>query len=435
MEGPARPLSAEDLSILALENDIVAGHTCKVIMLGEGVSAERVRALLAARIARAPELALRLQSVDGAPCWVPVADVDLNAHVVTDGEAALDGGGLRGEVARIFAERLDRSRPLWRIDVIPEIVGGAGALVWRIHHALADGATAMRVANAVLWDVVDRAEPTPGPKSARRQAAGGDGEHGRTSSHKRRLGGLATAAREAPRPWRRSPFDGPVGGERAIAFASTALASLRRATGEVAGATVNDAVLALVAGGLRRWLEDHHGSLGTMRVKVPVSLHGDAHPGGASEPGNRDSFFCLDLPLTSQSPLARLAAIHGATKVRKDCHDAQHIDKLTRQLGDASPRLRRFAEKALANPRSFALNVSNVRGPAEPVHVDGVPVQAMYSIAEIRERHALRIAVVSFAGALEFGLCADPSLLPQVERMAKGIEAEAQALTDSVVRV
>ena len=121
--------------------------------------------------------------------------------------------------------------------------------------------------------------------------------------------------------------------------------------------------------------------------------------------------------------------------MRKDCHDAQHIDKLTRQLGDASPRLRRFAEKALANPRSFALNVSNVRGPAASVHVDGVPVRAMYSIAEIRERHALRIAVVSFAGALEFGLCADPSLLPQVERLAKGIEAEGEALADSVVGV
>jgi diacylglycerol O-acyltransferase len=435
MDVSARPLSAEDLSILALENDVVAGHTCKVIMLGEGVSADRVRAMLASRIARAPELALRLQAVDGAPCWIPVAEVDLDAHVVTNSKGALDGRGLRGEVARIFAQRLDRSRPLWRIDVIPEIVGGAGALVWRIHHALADGSTAMRIANAVLWDAGTRAEPAPAPKPAR-QLAGKDGDHGRTISSERRFGGLATAVREAPRPWRRSPFDGRVSGERAIAFASAGLASLHRATHEVERATINDAVLALVAGALRRWLEDRHGSLGAVRVKVPVSLHGDAHAGGgAAEPGNRDSFFCLDLPLTARSPLARLATIRDATRVRKDCHDAQHIDKLTRQLGDASPRLRRFAEKALANPRSFALNVSNVRGPAESVNVDGVTVRAMYSVAEIRERHALRIAVVSFAGALEFGLCADPALLPNVERLAQGIEAEAQALADSVVRV
>src|SRR5436190_22611946 len=105
MEGPARPLSAEDLSILALENDIVAGHTCKVIMLGEGVSAERVRAMLATRIARAPELFMRLQSFDGATCWAPVADLDLDAHVAASSKVALDGSALRGEVARIFAER------------------------------------------------------------------------------------------------------------------------------------------------------------------------------------------------------------------------------------------------------------------------------------------------------------------------------------------
>src|SRR5205814_548811 len=122
------------------------------------------------------------------------------------------------------------------IDVISEIVGGAGALVWRIHHALADGSTAMRIANAVLWDAGDRRDSAPAPKPARRQSAGGDGDPGRAISSKRRLGGLATAMREAPRPWRRSPFDGRVGGDRAIAFASTALASLRRATGEVAGA-------------------------------------------------------------------------------------------------------------------------------------------------------------------------------------------------------
>jgi hypothetical protein len=97
--------------------------------------------------------------------------------------------------------------------------------------------------------------------------------------------------------------------------------------------------------------------------------------------------------------------------------------------------LRRFAERALANPRSFALNVSNVRGPAQAVRVDGVPVRAMYSIAEIGERHALRIAVVSFAGALQFGLCADPELIPDVHRLARGLEDEARALAGSVVRV
>ena len=96
-----------------------------------------------------------------------------------------------------------------------------------------------------------------------------------------------------------------------------------------------------MAGGLRRWLEAHHGHLGSVRVKVPVSLH--ARPGprprrrrGRPDAGNRDSFFCVDLPLGSSDPLERLAAIRGATRVRKQGHDAQHIDSLMREL--AAPR-------------------------------------------------------------------------------------------------
>jgi len=121
MDAPVRALSAEDLNILALENDVVAGHTCKVIMLREGISAERLRAMLASRISRAPELSMRLEKVEGAFCWVPTADIDLQAHVVAcETGGALDGAGLRCEVARIFAQRLDRSRPLWQVHVVGE---------------------------------------------------------------------------------------------------------------------------------------------------------------------------------------------------------------------------------------------------------------------------------------------------------------------------
>jgi hypothetical protein len=93
-----------------------------------------------------------------------------------------------------------------------------------------------------------------------------------------------------------------------------------------------------------------------------------------------------------------------------------------------TPRLSHFAERVLAHPRSFALNVSNVPGPRQPVQVLGVPVEAMYSLAEIGEHHALRIAVVSLAGTLYFGLVADPTLLADVDHLAADVEAEAAAL-------
>jgi WS/DGAT C-terminal domain len=83
----------------------------------------------------------------------------------------------------------------------------------------------------------------------------------------------------------------------------------------------------------------------------------------------------------------------------------------------------------LAHPRSFALNVSNVRGPRQPVQVLGVPVLGLYSLAEIREQHALRVAVVSLADTLNFGLVADPTLLPDVDHLATDMHTEAAALT------
>jgi WS/DGAT/MGAT family acyltransferase len=332
-----------------------------------------------------------------------------------------DAAALRALVASVFERRLDRSRPLWRMDVVPVLAGGGGAVIWRIHHALADGSTAMRMASAVLWD--EQPAPGAGARGARGNG-GGTGEH---------ADGLAVLAREAPRPWRHSPFDGHIGARRSVAFASVELAGLRRATAAVEGATVNDAVLTVVAGGLRGWLEHRHGRLDAVRVKVPVSLHGlaaeaSAGAGADTEPGNRDSFFCLDLPLGSGDPVERLTAIRRATRARKRGHDAQRLDALMRELGRASPRLRHFAERALAHPRSFALNVSNVPGPRGPIGVLGVPVRSLHSLAEIRERHALRVAVVSLAGTLHYGLCADPTLLPDVEHLAEAMQAEAAAL-------
>jgi hypothetical protein len=195
-------------------------------------------------------------------------------------------------------------------------------------------------------------------------------------------------------------------------------------------ATVNDAVLTVVGGGLRRWLEAHHDRLGPVRVKVPVSLHGSptAHEPDGDEPGNRDSYFCLDVPVTPGDPLARLRAIQRATMIRKREHDAERLDALMHELGAISPRFRAFADRVMASPRAFALNVSNVPGPPSPVTVASSPVQAIHSIAEIGQRHALRTAVVSYAGKLRFGLCADPTLVADVDSLATEIEADAKEL-------
>ena len=410
MDGVA--LSDEDRAILALETASVAGHTCKVVLIAGGApNADRLRSSIASRLSATPALRRRLGGPAERPVWVDDERFDVAEHVVAVAAEPCDEESLRSEVARLFAERLDRRRPLWQIDLVERASGGT-ALVWRIHHALADGTTAMRLADALLWDP----DPASGGEAGRGPAPHADGARRRA-----RLG--AFARHELALGAARSPFDGTIGTGRAVAFARAPLRELHDAARRLAEATVNDAVLTAVAGGLRAWLHTHHGHVGHVRVKIPVSLH---HAG--DDAANRDSFFTLELPLGEPDVVARLAAVQAATAVRKADHDAERLDELMRDLALASPQLDRLCRRLEASPRAFALNVSNVPGPARAVSVLGAPVEAVYSIAEIGERHALRIAVVSLAGRLHFGFCADPSIVGDVELLARAVEAEAAAL-------
>jgi diacylglycerol O-acyltransferase len=404
MEGIA--LTAEDRSILDLECAAVAGHTCKVIAVEPPApSVDALRESIAGRLESEPALRWRLAGPPQEPVWVDDDEFDIAEHVVAADAAEADA--LPARVAALFAERLDRTRPLWRIDVVPLGEDGA-ALVWRIHHALADGTVAMRFADSVLWD---RAEASAArPRHAHAEAA----RHARLAAFARHELTLGSG---------RSPFDGSIGAQREVAFARAPLHDLHDAAKRLAGATVNDAVLAAVAGSLRDWIEHHHGDLRGVRVKVPVSLH---HSG--DQEGNRDSCFTLELPLGERDPVARLAAIRAATAQRKADHDAEILDSLLHDLAVVSPRLEHFCRELQRNPRCFALCVSNVPGPAGPVTILGAPVRDVWSLAEIGERHALRVAVVSAAGRLQFGFCADPGIVSGLERLARGVEEEAAAL-------
>ncbi|HYI36462.1 MAG TPA: wax ester/triacylglycerol synthase domain-containing protein [Thermoleophilaceae bacterium] len=404
------PLDEADLAILALEGPTVAGHTCKVVTVGAGAPGiEELRRSIGARLDAAPALTRRLGGPDTAPVWEPDPDFDLTRHVVTVGDGEpVPRDEVREEVARLFEQRLDRSRPLWRIDSLALDDGGA-ALIWRLHHALADGTASMRFARGMLWDAVPAAEPLPHQPAT---AAGHAADEARRQAHL-----AAFLRREFARSAGRSPFDGRIGTRRQIAFASVALHELHDAGKQLAGATLNDSVLAVVAGALRAWVQHHHGDLGGVRVRVPVSLH---HEG--DDAGNRDSFFSVALPLNEPDPVARLRAVHDATAVRKADHDAEEMDELLHRLAGVSPRLQHFCRRIEDSPRHFAVNVSNVPGPRTPVSVLGAPVQSLHSIAEIGERHALRISAVSMADTLCLGFCADPAIVDDLQAMADGVE-------------
>jgi diacylglycerol O-acyltransferase len=406
----AVPLGPEDRAILDLEGPTIAGHTCKVVVVEAGeADVAALRAEIGSRLGGVPQLTWRLGGSNHDPSWIVDSDFAVGRHVTRSAvRSPLDRAGLRVEVARLFAQRLDRSRPLWHMDVVPMDPGFA--IVWRIHHALADGTAAMKFAGELLWD------ETTGPAARPRAHRAGD-----DARRRRHLAGFVE--RELSRSRVSSPFDGRIGMRRQVAFAQVELGPLHDGAKAACGATVNDAVLAVVAGGLRRWLAAHHGSFGDLRVKVPVSLHQ-----ADDEAGNRDSFFCVSLPLGEPDPAQRLRAIKAETVLRKAEHDAEAMDGLLQDLGRISPRLRAFANRIQASPRSFAFNVSNVPGPRAPVSILGSPVTAVHSIAELAERHALRIAVVSVGGRLYFGFCSDPEILDDVQAMADGVEAEAALL-------
>lgn len=408
------PLAPEDRAILDLECETIAGHTCKVIRLGgEGARIEDLRDRVAERVAGAPALATRLGGTADEPAWVPWEGFDPAARIrPLEARAPIARDDLPEQVSHLFEQRLDRARPLWQIHVAPLADGGT-ALIWRIHHALADGTASMRLARALLWDEAEDAATHVSQLAHETE----------TDDARRRRHLAAFVDREFGEALHHSPFDGRIGTRRQIAFASVDMRALHDAAKGVAAATLNDAVLSVVAGSLRHWLQGRHGPLGGIRVRVPVSLH---HEGDAA--ANRDSFFSLALPLNVEDPLERLRLVHAATAKRKAAHDAELMDSMMRELGSVSPRMRSFCKRIEASPRSFALSVSNVPGPRGPVSVLGAPVESVHSIAEIGRRHALRISALSLAGELHFGLCADPALVDGLDLMAAGIESEATAL-------
>lgn len=421
------PLSEEDRAILDLEGPLVAGHTCKVMVLGAPPpSLEALRERVARGLADEPLLRCRLGSTGGNPAWVEAGPLAVDERVVAAGGTPVDEEGLRELVAQLFSQRLDREQPLWRIDVA-ELVDGRVALIWRIHHALADGSTAMRMAAEILWDPIPGAAPAPRPATASTDVT--RAEH--HDHHRRRKHLAAFIARELGEGLSHSPFDVEIGVRRAIGFGELALPQLHDAAKSLAGATLNDAVLAAVGGGIHRWIGSRpllpaqppahlpkH-----LRIRVPVSLHEEG-----DDAGNRDSFFTLPVDVHEQDPVRRLRGIARRETARKQGHDAEVLDRLEHRLAERAPRVEHALESIEASPRSFALCVSNVRGPAHEPSVCGAPVEELYSIAEIGLRHGLRIAAISLGDRLCLGICADPVLAPNPADLAVGIEAEASAI-------
>ncbi|HSD24876.1 MAG TPA: wax ester/triacylglycerol synthase domain-containing protein [Solirubrobacterales bacterium] len=423
-------LSQDDAQILRLESAVIKGHTGKVVVIapgsdGRALSIERLRDQVGERMAAFPRLGERIEEPRfglGRPAWVEAPDVDLTWHLAMAERAdPLSDEELRRAVGELISERLDHTRPLWRLDALP-LTGERVALVGRIHHAMADGVSAIRLLAGVLWD----ANGEPAQPSDRKQAGTVSRSGGESSSPGARP--AAPEARETRivvrlpsalwrelRPGRDTKLDQHIGPAREVAWTSFPLERLKRIGHGAAGhATVNDVVLAVVAGALRRWLPQAGGIADDLRVQCPVCLH--AREEAEGQLGNRDSFMNLDLPISEPDPAARLRTINTETSERKLDHDPDALYAFFHALGRFRP-LYRGVTRLTSGPREFALSVSNVPGPRRRPLVLGHAIEQFCSFAEPADRHALRLSIVSLGGELAFGLCSDPDAITDLDRL------------------
>jgi diacylglycerol O-acyltransferase / wax synthase len=437
-------LSAEDERILKLEGGAIRGHTCKVVVLkrpeGRALpTLDALRASIDARLDAAPRLRKRLVMTPlgvAPPVWLDDPRFSIARHVTrveTDG--APSRPKLEQIVSNLMCKRLDRAHPLWHLEVV-DLDNDSMALIWRIHHCLADGGTCVALGSAVLWS----SDPDPAlphksawsPEAAPSRLsllAFGLAERARRSvgdmwglKRQRRFGlSHGVVERELIPSATLTPLSHRVGFARNVAFAVAPVDECKQAGKAIDPTiTLNDVVLAIVAGGLRSWLSQTAEPMEGIRVQIPVSLH---QPGEKDLVSNRDSYFFVDLPVDEPDPRRCVLRINQETTERKLDGDAETLYRLGHHP---------LAAHWAMSPRVFTFNVSNVRGPQEGIYVLGARVCELYSLAEIAQHHALRVAVISAAGSLFFGLCADRDAVADLDVLADGLSESARALCQLV---
>jgi WS/DGAT/MGAT family acyltransferase len=412
-EDNSEPLSPDDARILGVESAVITGHTLKLNLIAPGASPldlDALRHAVAQRLPSQPRATQRVDTSGPEPRWVQATDFDIRnhvrRHVATDCRSRND---LWQAVSSLMGEHLDRARPLWTFDVIGPLDDGREAIAVRIHHAMADGIAAVKFLHSVLWDVHDDAAAKPmHPANA----------EPRGLVEVLRMPGAAV--RELGHRGSASPFDRPITASRQLAFTVARLDEMRAiGTSRPRRATVNDVLLAIIAGGLRDWLAGHDGVVRHLRAQIPVSLH---HRDEASANlGNRDSFMNVDLPLAEADPLVRLDRISAETSERKRFDDAGELYDLFHAIGRVKS-VGAAVQRLAGSAREFSVSISNVPGPSEGVSVAGRSVVNLFSSSEPAMHHALRISAISCTGNIGIGLCTDPLALPDIDRLAEAIE-------------
>ncbi|MCW2587426.1 MAG: conserved hypothetical rane protein [Frankiales bacterium] len=471
-------LTGLDAAFLAMETHAVFGHVGSVCLLDPATSPDpvtlaKVTALIEDRLHLMPPFRRRLVTVPlglDQPYWIEDPDFDIEYHVR---ELALPEPGddrqLAEQAARLHARPLDRSRPLWELYLIHGLQGGLKAIYSKVHHAAIDGVSGGDILTAILdlsaeGRTVERppwqGESEPSAVSMLTRSALSLAGHPLRAA--RMTYGLArslpTLARSPARPRLpvvdrllgrddgivlssgglrapATPFNKAISPHRRWAFRSLPLDEVK-AVKNATGGTVNDVVMALSAGALRRWLLAHDAlPEGPLVAAVPVSVRTEAEQGTA---GNKVSTMIAALPTHLADPLARLYACSAAMSSAKEQHGALPATLLSDVTQFAMPALAGQAARLAARVRlvervsPFNLFISNVPGPNLPLYYAGCRLLGYYPLSAIADGQGLNITVCSLDGKLHFGIIADRELVPDVEAMTGYLVEELDVLCRAV---
>ena len=470
-------LSSLDASLLYLEEPTTVMHVGNVMVFdepgGQGSSDppfdyEELVGLISARIAHLPRYRQKVREVPGRlanPIWVDDESFDITYHVR---QAALPKPGtdeqLEEFVARIQQRPLDRSHPLWEVYLVEGLEHDRFAIVTKTHHALVDGAVALDIAQLVVRDrpgvdedVVDtwrpRHEPTdlqlvagavtdavfmPGQviDSVRENLDGAREIAGRVVQG---LGSLvSTVVRGAARPAPMSPLNVEIGAGRRFVMVGTDLDDYRKVRSRLArGAyaddvTINDVILATVAGAFRAWLltrgEPVHPS-SVIRSMVPVSVESES---GSPAAAHRLTACFVDLPVGEPGASMRLHQIAFSMRQQMEGGQAMSAQRLVGLAGFAPPTLHSLGARlgSAMSRRLFNVIITNVPGPQTTLYAGDAPMLSTYPVIPLAKGQALAIGLTSYDGGVYFGLNADRNAMPDLEVLGQCIVDALTELTE-----
>jgi len=454
---PGDRLTALDASFLHLEDASSHMHVASVMLFeGEPPPYDELLESIDRRLHLVPRYRQKLAYVplgQGRPRWVDDPHLNLRYHVrATALPSPGSEGQLRALVGRVFAQQLDRDKPLWEIWIVEGLERGGGeaaarfAVLSKTHHALVDGISGVDILSVLLDTSPEpAAPPDPGRRWLPRPLPSdaqllGEALIERTTVPAEALRSVRSVLR-APRQiaWRAvnaaagigamawagmspappSPYNAPIGPHRRFTWVRTELADMKAIKDELGG-TVNDVVLASVAGALGRHLRRRGQRTDGLELKamVPVSVRSDDQGGDL---GNRVAAVMAPLPVWCQEPVARLDIVREQMKGLKEGGQAVGARVLTELSGFAPPTVMGQAARLMSRQRFFNLVVTNVPGPQFSLYLMGRRALDPFPMVPLAKNQGLGIASVSYDGGMNFGLVGDYDLLWDLDSLAQDL--------------